>query len=302
MSSCQNFVSLLFLYPPHVKFINKFYPKIVYPESTIFPALHLVPNPNHCHLSPGLLCFSPNWSSCFHLFCSVISTPQPKFSFFIFNLFYWRIIALQSCVGFCHTSPWISHRYTYVPSLLNPPPISLEPIIQREVSQKEKITYVSARVWNLERRSWRTCLQGSSGDTDVEKRLVDKVQALECEADLATLCSKLFRSFTIHLKCPSSSQRSHIIWPTLASCCLVWTILGARHAGHIGLPVYVTTSGTFLARFFAHALHLPYNASFPGTSVFTLISVKSLLKCISLERPCLTTFIWKSCQIPIFLY
>ena len=37
---------------------------------------------------------------------------------FIFN---WRIIALQDCVGFCHTSAWISHRYTYVPSLLNLP-------------------------------------------------------------------------------------------------------------------------------------------------------------------------------------
>ena len=107
---------------------------------------------------------------------------------------------------------------------------------------------------------------------------------------------------TLKTKCPSSSQRSHIIWPTLASCCLVWTILGTHHAGHIGLPVYVTTSGTFLAQFFAHVLHLPYNASLPGTSVFTLISVKSLLKCISSERPCLTTFIWKSCQIPIFLY
>ena len=28
---------------------------------------------------------------------------------FIFN---WRIIALQYYVGFCHTSTWISHRYT----------------------------------------------------------------------------------------------------------------------------------------------------------------------------------------------
>ena len=35
---------------------------------------------------------------------------------FIFN---WRIIAIQYCVGFCHTAAWISHRYTYVPSLLN---------------------------------------------------------------------------------------------------------------------------------------------------------------------------------------
>ena len=37
---------------------------------------------------------------------------------FIFNC---RIIALQCCVGFCRTSTWLSHRYTYVPSLLNLP-------------------------------------------------------------------------------------------------------------------------------------------------------------------------------------
>ena len=40
---------------------------------------------------------------------------------FIFN---WRIIAFQCCVDFCHTSTWISHRYTYVPLLLNLPPTS----------------------------------------------------------------------------------------------------------------------------------------------------------------------------------
>ena len=40
---------------------------------------------------------------------------------FIFN---WRIIALHSCVGFCHTTMWISHKYTYVPSLLIIPPSS----------------------------------------------------------------------------------------------------------------------------------------------------------------------------------
>ena len=39
--------------------------------------------------------------------------------------FNWRIIALQYCVGSCHTPTWISHRYTYVPSLLNLPPPSL---------------------------------------------------------------------------------------------------------------------------------------------------------------------------------
>ena len=34
------------------------------------------------------------------------------------SIFNWRIITLQYCIGFCHTSTWISHRYTYVPSLL----------------------------------------------------------------------------------------------------------------------------------------------------------------------------------------
>ena len=35
-------------------------------------------------------------------------------------IFNWRIIALQCWVGFCYTSTWISHRYTYVPSLPSP--------------------------------------------------------------------------------------------------------------------------------------------------------------------------------------
>ena len=38
-----------------------------------------------------------------------------------------RIIALQCCVGFCHTPMWISHRHTYVPALLNLPPTPSHP-------------------------------------------------------------------------------------------------------------------------------------------------------------------------------
>ena len=47
------------------------------------------------------------------------------FSFFWSTLFFnWRIVALQNFVVFCQTSTWISHRYTYVHSLLNLPPVS----------------------------------------------------------------------------------------------------------------------------------------------------------------------------------
>jgi len=38
---------------------------------------------------------------------------------FIFN---WRIIALQYCVGFCHTTTWISRKHTRIPTLLSLPP------------------------------------------------------------------------------------------------------------------------------------------------------------------------------------
>ena len=46
--------------------------------------------------------------------------------FFILKLYFlnWKIIALQYWFHFCHTSTWISHRSTYVPSLLNLPPTS----------------------------------------------------------------------------------------------------------------------------------------------------------------------------------
>ena len=50
----------------------------------------------------------------------VLGIRKPSLSFFklIFN---WRMIALQGRVSFCHTIMWISHKYTYIPSVLNLP-------------------------------------------------------------------------------------------------------------------------------------------------------------------------------------
>ena len=49
---------------------------------------------------------------------------------FIFN---WRITALQCCGGLCHTTMWIGHRDTRVPSLVNHPPTPLEYQLQLPV-------------------------------------------------------------------------------------------------------------------------------------------------------------------------
>ena len=35
----------------------------------------------------------------------------------------WRKIALQCCVGFCPTTTWISHNYTYIPSVFSLRPL-----------------------------------------------------------------------------------------------------------------------------------------------------------------------------------
>ena len=143
----------LFLIPTHVKFINKFYPKIVYPESIIFPVLHLFPNPNHCHLSPGLLCFSPNWSSCLHPFCNRISTPQPKFSFFIFDFI---LLENNWFTILCWFLPYIpmNHPPVYMCTLPPEPPSHLPRAYYPELSKSERerqISYINACIWNLER-------------------------------------------------------------------------------------------------------------------------------------------------------
>ena len=57
---------------------------------------------------------------------SLITRWLLPFSLFLhyLKIFYWRIIALQCCIDFCHTTMWISHKYTYIRSILNLPPTS----------------------------------------------------------------------------------------------------------------------------------------------------------------------------------
>ena len=67
------------------------------------------------------------------------------FNLFIFN---WRIIALQYCVGFCHTSAWISHRLTHDPSLVNFLPTSHpSPSHPPKLSQSTGLTVVYMFPW-----------------------------------------------------------------------------------------------------------------------------------------------------------
>ena len=52
--------------------------------------------------------------------------------------------------------------------------MNLGPVIQSEVSQKEKqISYINTYIWNLEKWYWWSCLPGSTRDADLEDRFVD---------------------------------------------------------------------------------------------------------------------------------
>ena len=57
--------------------------------------------------------------------------------------------------------------------------MNLEPIMQSEVSQKEKDKYRSVYIWNLERWYWWIYWQGGNGDRDIENRLTDTGQGKE---------------------------------------------------------------------------------------------------------------------------
>ena len=67
------------------------------------------------------------------------------------NLFNWRLITLQYCSGFCHTSTWISHGRTCVPHPEPPSHLPPHPIPQGHPSAPALSTLSHA--WNLDQRS-----------------------------------------------------------------------------------------------------------------------------------------------------
>ena len=68
--------------------------------------------------------------------------PANIFFHYVFN---WRIVALQCCVGFCHTTTCISHKYTYIPSLLNLPSIPY-PSHPSRLSQNTRLSSVMQQI------------------------------------------------------------------------------------------------------------------------------------------------------------
>ena len=65
------------------------------------------------------LWWQSNVSAVFFFFWKYVYSAPLSIYLFYFNFLNWRIIALQKFVVLCQTSTCISHRYTYIPALLN---------------------------------------------------------------------------------------------------------------------------------------------------------------------------------------
>ena len=68
-------------------------------------------------------------------------------AFYLFSVdFNWRIIALQCCAGFCHTSTQTSHNYLHIPSLLSlrPPQAPFHPSGSSQGMGLSSLCYIAA--------------------------------------------------------------------------------------------------------------------------------------------------------------
>ena len=114
----------------------------------------------------------------------------------------------------------------------------LEPIIQSEVSQKEKYKYhMLTYIWNLKRQHWWIYFQGSSGETDIENRPMDKVGGEEGEGRCR---ERVIQKFTI--PCVKQTASGNLLsasgtlwqaegWSAKGDESVVW------EGGDMGVPV-----------------------------------------------------------------
>ena len=81
--------------------------------------------------------------------------------------------------------------------------MNLEPIIQNEVSQKEKDKYhiLMLYIWNLERQYWWTYVQGSNGNTDIQNRFVGTVREGECGVNWESNIETYITIYKIDTQC-----------------------------------------------------------------------------------------------------
>ena len=88
-------------------------------------------------------------SSSLLIYKNIIDFHISYFSEFIFkNLFKLEDSCLQSCDGYCLTLIWISHRHTFVPSILYPPPSLIHPSrLSQSTSFGRPLSYIKLRVY-----------------------------------------------------------------------------------------------------------------------------------------------------------
>ena len=70
--------------------------------------------------------------------------------------------------------------------------MNLEPIIQSEVSQKDKY-HISTYIYGLQKDGTNNTMQGSKGDTGIKNRLLDSVG----EGEGGTICKNNTETYTL---------------------------------------------------------------------------------------------------------
>ena len=89
-----------------------------------------------------------------------------NFFFFPFIFISWRLITLQYCGGFCHTSTWISHGFTCVPHPDPPSRLPLHTIHHYNKKNKILRSILPKETKDLYIENYKTLLKEIKADTN----------------------------------------------------------------------------------------------------------------------------------------